>query len=221
MSAAPAASPEWPHRFVPATGADARSATTLLLLHGTGGNEDSMLSLAREVAPPGTCHLLSPRGPVLERGMPRFFRRLAEGIFDEPDLIRRAGELASFVATMTARHALDPRRVVALGYSNGANIAAALLLLHPGTLAGAALLRAMVPLQPPTLPALAGTPVFLGAGEHDPIVPAENSARLAAMLRQGGADVTEVTQEAGHELTRGDLVALKQWLAPWLTPSSR
>jgi phospholipase/carboxylesterase len=140
------------HVFTPGT-----TSTTLLLLHGTGGDERDLLPLG-EMLLPGAA-ILSPRGQVLEHGMPRFFRRLAEGVFDEVDLRQRAGDLARFVASTAERHHFDARKVIAVGFSNGANIASALLLLHPGVLAGAILFRAMVPLVPDSPPSLESTRV--------------------------------------------------------------
>jgi phospholipase/carboxylesterase len=196
------------HRFVPAP--EGSTARTLLLLHGTGGNEDDMLPLGRQLDP--TAALLSPRGNVLENGLPRFFRRLAEGVFDEEDVIRRAHELAEFVTAAAARYEFDLQQMTAVGYSNGANIAAAVLLLQPGLLASAILLRAMVPLVPPALPDLAHRRVLILSGERDRIVPVENAERLAAMLREAGADVSLRVEPAGHALARGDIEAAKQWL---------
>jgi phospholipase/carboxylesterase len=200
---------DFTHRFIPAP--EGSASRTLLLLHGTGGNENDMLPLGRQLDP--TAALLSPRGNVLENGMPRFFRRLAEGVFDEEDVIRRAHELAEFVGNASARYEFDPKHVIAVGYSNGANVAAAVLLLEPAVLAGAILLRAMVPLVPPALPKLVDRRVFISAGEQDPIVPKENASRLAAMLREAGADVTLRFEPSGHGLTRGDVEAAKEWLA--------
>jgi phospholipase/carboxylesterase len=197
------------HRFVPALKPQATS--TLLLLHGTGGDENDMIPLGRDLDPGAA--LLSPRGKVLENGMPRFFRRLAEGIFDEEDVIRRAGELADFVDAAAARYEFDPKRVIAIGYSNGANIASAILLLRPEVLAGAVLFRAMVPLVPPVLPKLAHVRILLSSGKQDPIVPAENAERLVAMLREAGADVTLRFEPAGHALAFGDIEAAKEWFA--------
>src|ERR1700704_1175910 len=174
------------HRFIPAPSGSL--SRTLLLLHGTGGDENDMIPLGRDLDP--TAALLSPRGQVLENGMPRFFRRLAEGVFDQEDVIRRAHELSDFVGAAAARYEFDPKRVTAVGYSNGANIAAAILLLRPEVLAGAVLFRAMVPLVPPVLPSLAHARILLSSGKQDPIVPVENAERLAAMLRQAGAEVT-------------------------------
>lgn len=199
------------HRFEP--GPDG-SAPPLLLLHGTGGDETDLLPLGRALSPGSA--LLSPRGPVLENGMPRFFRRLAEGVFDEADVRRRAGDLAAFVAR--ARETYGLAAPVAVGFSNGANIAAATLLLHPEVLAGAVLLRAMVPLAE-TPPAdtpradLAGRPVLLLSGALDPIVPADNAERLAARLDTAGAAVTHTINPAGHGLSQADLSAAGTWLA--------
>jgi predicted esterase len=170
-----------------------------------------MVPLGRDLDP--MAGLLSPRGQILENGMPRFFRRLAEGVFDEEDVIRRAHELADFVVAAAARYEFDPQRVTAVGYSNGANIAAAILLLRPELLAGAVLFRAMVPLVPSTAPDLSHTRVFLSSGEHDPIVPQENAQRLAAMLRDAGAEVTARIEPAGHALAFGDIEAAKNWIA--------
>ena len=196
------------HRFIPAPSSS--TSRTLLLLHGTGGDENDMIPLGRDLDP--TAALLSPRGQVLENGMPRFFRRLAEGVFDEEDVIRRAHELADFVGLATARYAFDAKGVIAVGYSNGANIAAAILLLRPEVFSAAILFRAMVPLVPASLPNLARARVLISSGEHDPIVPVENARRLAAMLQAAGADVTLRFESAGHALTRGDIEAAKAWL---------
>src|SRR5436190_773464 len=196
------------HRFVPAPKTPA--SRILLLLHGTGGNENDLLPLGRDLDP--TAALLSPRGKVLENGLPRFFRRLAEGIFDEKDVIRRAHELADFVGAAAVHYEFDPKRVIAVGYSNGANIAAAILLLCPEVLAAAVLFRAMVPLVPSVLPNLAHLRVLLSSGKQDPIVPLENAERLATMLRTAGADVTLRFEPAGHTLGLGDLQAAKKWL---------
>jgi len=190
---------------------DPAERRTLLLLHGTGGTERDLLQLGASVAP--GARLLGVRGQVLEGGMPRFFRRLAEGVFDEADLIRRAGDLATFVPRAAAEYGFDPATVVALGFSNGANIAAAMLLLHPGVLSGAMLLRSMVPLEPVALPVLPGTPVLLVEGAQDPIVPRANAERLAAMLAEAGAAVTLHWEPAGHGLTPSDVAVAQAWMA--------
>ena len=195
------------HRF--RTG-ERPGAASLLLLHGTGGNEDDLLSLGESLAPGAA--LLSPRGKVLENGMPRFFRRLAEGVFDLEDLRFRARELADFVADARKTYDLGDSPPVAVGYSNGANIAAAMLLLFPGSLGGALLFRPMVPLVPDPLPVLDGVPVLIAAGQHDPIVPASQPQELAELLRKAGADVTMHRSTAAHGLTREDLKAGEQWM---------
>ena len=201
------------HRFLPSESGGVPSAPTLALLHGTGGNENQMLGFGREMAG-GGWNLLSPRGKVLEGGhSPRFFRRLAEGVFDEPDVIRRAHELADFVANAASCYGFDERQVFALGYSNGANIAAATLLLRPNAFAGAALLRPMVPLVPASLPDLSNTPVLVCAGKHDPIAPTENVARLVALLQRCGAPVQQSWSSGGHELADLDAQAVSRWLS--------
>ena len=196
------------HRFGPAP--DVAVAETLLLLHGTGGDENDLLPLGTMLDP--RANLLSPRGNVLENGMPRFFRRLAEGVFDIPDLIQRTQELADFVLSAASAYGFDSKRVTAVGFSNGANIAAALLLLHPGILRAAVLFHPMVPLVPERLPNLTGTRVFLGAGRQDPIATPAETERLADLLRQAGADVTVHWQAGGHGLSREEAQAAAEWL---------
>ena len=183
----------------------------LLLLHGTGGNEHDLVPLA-EMLLPGA-GVLSPRGQVLEGGMPRFFRRLAEGVFDIEDLKLRAAELADFIAASATRYKFSMGDVIAVGFSNGANIAGALLLLRPDALGGAVLFRAMVPLTPETLPTVPATPVLISNGKVDPLVSAEQTERLAALLRSAGAEVTVSWQNAGHELTDRDVITAREWLA--------
>ncbi|MDQ0474409.1 alpha/beta hydrolase [Labrys wisconsinensis] len=191
------------HRFV-----DGDRAHPLLLLHGTGGDEDDLVPLGEAVAP-GTA-LLSPRGQVREGSANRFFRRLAEGVFDLADLEARTQALADFVAE--GRRAYGLGAPVALGFSNGANIAAALLLRRPEALAGAVLLRAMVPFEPQNAPDLSGKPVLILSGAADPIIPAENARRLAEILTGAGAAVTHQVLPAGHGLTREDLTRTTAWL---------
>ncbi|UGV27722.1 alpha/beta hydrolase [Rhodopseudomonas boonkerdii] len=193
------------HRFVPG---NRHEATPLLLLHGTGGDENDLLPLGQAVAPGAS--LLSPRGQVLEHGMPRFFRRLAEGVFDEDDVRGRADELADFVNDARKRYGLPAP--IALGYSNGANIAAAMLLLRPEILAGAILLRAMVPLSSPPAVNLAGKQVLIVSGKFDPIIPASNAQRLAATLADAGADVLHRILPIGHQLSQADLTVAQEWL---------
>lgn len=205
----PGATPLTPfvHRFEPAPAGE--SDGTLLLLHGTGGNENDLLPLGRAIAPHAA--LLSPRGQVLELGMPRFFRRLAEGVFDHEDLVARTAHLAAFVAESSRTYGFDPAHVVAVGFSNGANIAAAMMFLHPDVLAGAILLRPMVPFVGEKLPSLAGRRVLVAAGRSDPIVPARQSEVLAEMMRQAGADVTLHWSPGAHGLERSDLAAATEW----------
>ena len=197
--------PHFLHEFVPGP-----SNRTLLLLHGTGGNERDLIPLGRELDP--NAALLSPRGKVLENGMPRFFRRLAEGVFDLEDLKTRTNELADFVAAAARHYKLAADHIVGVGYSNGANIAASMLLLRPEIMHGAILFRAMVPLNPDTLPNLSSVHVWIGAGDQDPIVPASETKSLVELLRRAGADVTIRFAKAGHGLTNGDLEAARDWL---------
>lgn len=186
------------HRFEKGSAAN---MPPVLLLHGTGGDENDLIDLGRAAAPGAA--LLSPRGQVLEGGMPRFFRRLAEGVFDEADVKRRADELADFVIAARQRYSIEAP--VALGFSNGANIAAAMLLQRPDVLSGAVLLRAMVPLSdPPTLP-IAGTPVLIISGAEDPLAPTSNPAQLAAQLKERGAAVDHRIVPGGHGLTQFDV----------------
>jgi phospholipase/carboxylesterase len=193
------------HEFVPGS-----SKRTLLLLHGTGGNEHDLIPLGREIDPAAA--ILSPRGKVLENGMPRFFRRLAEGIFDEEDLKRRTHELADFVGAAAQHYKLAADKIVAVGYSNGANIAASLLLLRPETLRAAILFRAMVPLVPEELPDLSSARVWIGAGNQDPIIPTSETQRLVDLLRGAGADVTIRFVNAGHGLTNNEIEIARDWL---------
>jgi phospholipase/carboxylesterase len=194
------------HRFAPG---NRREASPLLLLHGTGGDENDLLPLGKAVAPDAP--LLSVRGKVLEHGMPRFFRRLAEGVFDEDDVRRRAHELADFVEAARRRFGIGAP--VALCYSNGANIAAAVLLLRPQVLAGAVLLRAMVPLSQPPRSDLTGKPVLVVSGQHDPIIPASNASRLAGSLKNAGANVEHQLLPVGHQLSQADLTLARQWMS--------
>ena len=198
-------SPDFVHEFVPG-----KSERTLLLLHGTGGNERDLLSLGRELDP--NASLLSPRGKVLENGMPRFFRRLAEGVFDLEDLRKRTHELADFVISSAQAYKIDIKKLVAIGYSNGANIAASVLLLRPEVLSAAILFRAMVPLIPETQPDLSAARVWIGAGSFDPIIPQSETRKLVELLRQAGADVTIRFFESGHQLTPNDVDAAREWL---------
>jgi phospholipase/carboxylesterase len=191
---------------VPAT---APGRPPVLLLHGTGGNEDDLVPLGQRVAPGAA--LISPRGKVTENGMPRFFRRLAEGVFDMDDLAARTDELAAFVTAAGSHYGLD--KPIALGFSNGANVAWSLLLRHPESLAGAALVRAMLPAGPAPRPDLPGLPVLMLSGASDPMIDAAGRERLAAHLQAAGADLARHVLPAGHNLTAQDLRLLTDWFA--------
>ena len=186
------------------------SSRTLLLLHGTGGNERDLIPLGRELDP--NAALLSPRGKVLENGMPRFFRRLAEGVFDLEDLKHRTNELTDFVTAAAQHYGFATDQLVAVGYSNGANIAASMLLLRPEALPTAILFRAMVPLYPKTQPNLSSVRVWIGAGTNDPIIPMSETKALDELLRNAGADVTIRFFQAGHGLTMADVESARKWL---------
>ena len=199
------------HRYIPPLGKDDNSALTLLLLHGTGGNEDDLLPLGRELDP--HAGLLSPRGKILEDGrIPRFFRRLAEGIFDIEDLKFRTFELARFVENASKIYKFDLNKVIAVGYSNGANIAASMLLLKPQTLSGAVLFRAMVPLVPDSLGDLSEKHILLSSGLRDPIATRQEAERLYGLFKQASAIIDLQWQNSGHELTEDDIHVAKQWL---------
>lgn len=187
-----------------------RSLPTLLLLHGTGGDEQDLLPLGEVLLPDAA--ILSPRGQVLEHGMPRFFRRLSEGVFDEADLIARTNELADWIADAAQAYRFDPARVVAVGFSNGANIAASMLLLRPKVLAGAVLFRAMFPIEPTRQPDLRHARVLIAGGMVDTMAPRESVDRLEQTLLEAGAQVTSAWQMAGHGLTPSDARTAQAWL---------
>jgi phospholipase/carboxylesterase len=194
------------HRFEPGSG-----PATLLLLHGTGGDEHQLVDLGRQLAPEAA--LLSPRGQVLEGGVaPRFFARRGVGNLDLDDLRRRGDELAAWIADASASYGRDPGRVIALGYSNGANIAVELLFRHGGTLRGAALLRPMLPYRPDEPLSLPDTDVLIASGDADPYSSPEQIEELAELLAAGGAEVQVSRQPVGHELTQGDLDTLAAWI---------
>ena len=195
------------HRYLPSANPE---AITLLMLHGTGGNEQSLLALGSQLAPGAA--LLSPRGKVLEGDSPRFFRRMAEGVFDLEDLIYRTHELADWIEAACIDYRIARQSLVAVGYSNGANIAASIMLLRPDVLRRAVLLRPMVPLQPDQAPDLTGTEVLISAGRSDPLVPLQESERLAWLLQDFGAQVTLQRQLADHRLTNPDLSAAHDWI---------
>jgi phospholipase/carboxylesterase len=193
------------HRYLPATKA---GRSVLLLLHGTGGDENDLIALGQQLLP--GAGLLSPRGKVLENGMPRFFRRLAEGVFDLEDLKARTLELAEFIAG--ARKAYGLEAPVAVGFSNGANIAASLLLTRPEALAGAVLLRAMLAFDPTPLPDLTGKPVLLLSGSSDPMISTAGRDRLVKVLQAAGADLADKALPTGHVLTQNDFIVAADWL---------
>lgn len=195
------------HVYQPAPGADRR---TLLLLHGVGGDERDLLSLARLLQP--TAGVLSPRGQVEDHGMLRFFKRLPQGVYDLEDLARRAAQLAAFVGAAAAHYRFDAREVMAVGFAEGANIASTMLLAWPDTLAGAVLFRGALPMMPDRMPKLPGTPVFVSNGRQDRITLAEDTDQLAALLRAAGAEVTVVLQQAAHQLTQADVEQARAWL---------
>ena len=193
------------YRFEEGTG-----TRTLLMLHGTGADENDLIPLGRALDPEAP--LLSPRGKVLENGMPRFFRRHAEGVLDVDDLKARTHELVEFIDTAAKEHALDRSQIIAVGFSNGANIAASTLLLRPDALHAAILLHPMVPFEPDGPVDLDGMRVFIGAGRNDPLIEPASTERLAEILRTNGADVTIEWSHAGHQLTQGEIAAASAWL---------
>jgi predicted esterase len=196
------------HRWSPAT---EEGKPTLLLLHGTGGDEHDLIPLAGMILPGAA--FLSVRGNVLEQGAPRFFRRLREGVFDLQDLERRTAELGDFLGAAATRYGFELNRLYAVGFSNGANIAASLLLSRPAALAGGVLIRAMVPFEPARLPDLSRHAVLLTQGRADPLIPAASAERLAELLRGAGADVELAWQPGGHGLIQGDVTVARRWLA--------
>lgn len=198
------------HRFVATPKGRTKNSPTLLLLHGTGGNEDDLIPLGREIG--HNFSLLSPRGRVLEGSNPRFFRRLAEGVFDLDDLRFRTNELADFLKMASKEYDFDPKRVIAIGYSNGANIAASTLLLRPEALLGAVLFRAMVPIVPEEQPDLSGKHVFLSAGKYDQIVSSEQVRELEQLLRKSGADTTLNWVQSDHSLTQEEITKASYFL---------
>jgi glyoxalase family protein len=204
------------HRYVPPKShAELVGRTTLLLLHGTGGDEDNLISLGRMLLPGAA--MLSPRGQVNEGGALRFFRRIREGVFDQEDLQRRTGDLARFVDAAADAYSLDKEGIIAVGFSNGANIAGSLLLRSPGLVKRAILLSPMIPFEPDTPPDLTGTDVFIGAGRADQMVPAEQTKRLEALLRECGANVTTHWEPGGHTIAPAEITAAQRWLAERVT----
>ena len=196
------------HRFLPG---DDESGPTLLLLHGTGGSEEDLIPLGQDLAPGAS--ILSPRGKVSEYGAARFFRRLAEGVFDHEDLLFRTHELAEFVEAAAEEYGFDRARIMAVGYSNGANVAGSTILLHPGLLRAAVLFRPMVPFEPGVTPDLSGMPVFMAAGRMDRMIPQDNTQRLADILAEAGADMDLRWRDVGHPLTYEEVGEARAWIA--------
>ncbi|HEV7389135.1 MAG TPA: alpha/beta hydrolase [Gemmatimonadaceae bacterium] len=197
------------HRFVPA--ADAATSDTLLVLHGTGGDENDLIGIGQAIAPGAA--ILSPRGNVLENGAPRFFRRLTEGVFDPKEVRSRAEELARFIRAAAVTYRLDPERLYALGYSNGANVASTVMLVEPGILRGSILLRPMLVYEPSERNDLSGSAVFISAGRMDPIVPADSVERLVTLFESAHAEVTLKWQLAAHSLVPSEVREASDWLA--------
>ncbi len=195
------------HRFIEATQPD---LPTLVMLHGTGGDETDLLALGQEILPGAA--ILSPRGKVLENDMSRFFRRLAAGVFDLEDLQFRTHELADFIAAAATDYDFNPNQVIAVGYSNGANIAASMLLLRPQVLSAAVLFRPMEALAPQNLPDLAGIPIFIAAGRTDSLISPDDTQRLVKLLEGAGAEVTIYWNPGGHALSSTDVQAAREWL---------
>lgn len=189
-------------------GIDAK-APVLLLLHGTGGTEQDLLPLAGIISPQSS--VLSPRGSVLENGMSRFFRRLAEGVFDEEDLVHRTEELYNFLGEAAEKYEFDRENIVAIGYSNGANIAGSLLFHYSNALRGAILHHPMVPRRGIELPGMNQLPVFIGAGSNDPLCPPQETEELERLLVGAGANVSVHWQSSGHQLTQGEIDAASAW----------
>jgi predicted esterase len=197
------------HRFVPAT--DPTAAETLLVLHGTGGDENDLIGIGQAIAPGAA--ILSPRGNVSENGAPRFFKRLAEGVFDPREVRSRAEELARFIRAAIKKYGLDGNRIHALGYSNGANIASTVMLVEPGLLQRGILLRPMLVYEPSERADLSGSAVFISAGRADPIVSVSSVERLAELLQSLGAEVTLKWQLAGHNLVPSEVREAAEWLS--------
>lgn len=185
------------------------SDRVLLLLHGTGGTENDLLPVAEMIDPDAS--VLSVRGNVSENGMPRFFKRLAEGVFDEEDLIFRTKELHQFLDDAAEKYGFDRQQVIAVGYSNGANIAGSLLFHYEDSLKGAILYHPMVPRRGVALPDLRSVPVFIGAGKNDPICPASETEELSSLLTKAYAHVEVHWEHQGHQLTHSEVSASKKW----------
>ncbi|KKB74989.1 MULTISPECIES: alpha/beta hydrolase [Bacillus] len=186
-----------------------QSDVTLLLLHGTGGNEHDLLPIGRMVDP--DANLLGVRGNVLENGMPRFFKRLREGVFDLEDLFERTEELKAFLDQAAKELEFARDKVVAIGYSNGANIAGSLLFRHGQALKGAILHHPMVPFRNTALPDMTGVPIYIGAGKMDPLCPPDETKELESLFKKAGADVSLYWEDGGHQLTHREIEQAKSW----------
>jgi len=197
------------HRFVPAE--DPTSGETLIVLHGTGGNENDLIGIGQTIAPGAA--ILSPRGNVLENGAPRFFKRLAEGVFDPKEVRSRAEELARFIHAAITKYGLDATRLYTLGYSNGANVASTVMFIDPGLIQGAILFRPMFVFEPVEQNDLSGSSVFISAGRMDPIVPVSSVERLAQLFESRHAEVIVKWQLAGHNLVPSEVREATDWLA--------
>ncbi len=201
------------HLFQPAPHLTAEqtpaAATTVVLLHGTGANEYDLLELGHTIAP--DANILSPRGKVLEQGMPRYFRRFPNGVFDQEDLAFRARELADFLGRAAAHYRFDPKQVVALGFSNGANIAAAMFLLQPTAFAGGLLFSPANPLDNPPTVDLTSKQIFIGSGRADQICPPVQAEQLGAKLQTLGAEVSIFWHDSGHTIVPSELRAAQGW----------
>ena len=195
------------HTFVPAA-SDSSRPVTLLLLHGTGGDENSLLSLGNDLWPGAA--LLGLQGKVLENGMPPSFRRFTEvGIHD---VRSRTEELAQFIRAASERYRFSTRTLIVVGHSNGANLAASLILLHPHYLAGAVLFRVTVPLVPQIIRDFSNLFIFIGAATADPLIPTGQAGELAAIFKSGGAEVAISWHHGGRELGEEDIQAARNWL---------
>lgn len=197
------------HRFVPAE--DPASEETLIVLHGTGGDENALVGIGQTIAP--GAGILSPRGNVLENGAPRFFKRLAEGVFDPKEVRWRAEELARFIRAAIVKYGLDSTRVYALGYSNGANVASTVMLIDPRLIQGAILLRPMLVYEPEEKSDLSGASIFISAGRMDPIVPISSVERLVQLFESRHADIVLKWQLTGHNLVPSEVREAADWLA--------
>ncbi len=194
------------HRFVPGAG-----ASTVLVLHGQGGDENDFLPVAGALA--GGAAFLSPRGEAIENGERRFFARISRDVFEESEVRTRTADLAGWLAEAVRHYGLDARRVYAMGFSNGASIAASLMLLYPGLLAGALLLRPRTIIEPSVLPDLNGAPVLVISGERDEKMPSGAGEHLARLLGRAGAAVEMAMLDTEHGLTPQDFSLGKRWFS--------